>query len=661
MSSTRSLGAKFVVRIAGICLVAVALASGTAMVWTSLHSRFTLASHLEQLADVVGRNGAEALRRGDAGAAEAVLRALQDAPSVGQARLTTADGRVLASYADVPVDDEASPAAAWPFGPIRVTRPIISASGDASPGDITLESTLWAARSPFVVDLPILLAAAVLAGLVGVVLARRASDELLSPVLTLPHTLKNVMARGDFRLRAERPDDPELAATVDQFNDLLARIEKHDQELAAVRRQAEQDVRDQTEQFRVGSRAHREEAKELILARAAAEESSMAKSTFLFNMSHELRTPLNAIMGYSEILKEDAEDEGATQHVTDLNKILAAGRHLLTLITDVLDLSKIEAGRMELAVEDIDVAALVADIASTSETLAARQNNVLSLKPLGDLGRMRTDPTKVRQILINLLGNACKFTSDGYVVVEAFREQEMADWIVLKVHDTGIGMSAEEVASLFREFSQGHVTQKPREGGSGLGLAISQGLCQLLGGVISVESQAGVGSTFTVRLPAELPTNPGQRVRRALPPAGFGRQTNDADDADKPALLVVDDDADARELVGRVASRLGHRLIEATNADEGLRLALEHEPVAIVLETVLPAQNGWRLLERLKGIRMLDHVPVVVVSVSDDEPRSRSLGATAHLGKPVPTEQLTRTLRDLSRDTPVAEPAGAAG
>jgi CheY-like chemotaxis protein len=274
---------------------------------------------------------------------------------------------------------------------------------------------------------------------------------------------------------------------------------------------------------------------------------------------------------------------------------------------------------------------------------------------------MRTDPTKVRQILINLLGNACKFTRDGYVVVEAFREQDLADWIVLKVHDTGIGISAEEVASLFREFSQGHVTQKPREGGSGLGLAISQGLCQLLGGVISVESKAGVGSTFTVRLPAQLPANPGPRVRRALPPPpGFGRRTDDADDAGKPALLVVDDDADARELVGRVAARLGHRFIEATTADEGLRLALEHEPAAIVLETVLPAQNGWRLLERLKGIAMLDHVPVVVVSVSDDEPRSRRLGATAHLGKPVPTEQLTRTLRDLSRDAAVTEPAGAA-
>jgi CheY-like chemotaxis protein len=244
-------------------------------------------------------------------------------------------------------------------------------------------------------------------------------------------------------------------------------------------------------------------------------------------------------------------------------------------------------------------------------------------------------------VLLNLLGNAAKFTTGGTITLEARRERELADWLVIRVKDTGIGMSAEEQQGLFREFKQGQAALERPERGSGLGLAISQALCQLLGGAISVESSAGVGSTFTVRLPAQMRQTKDARPR-ALPTA------SQADDASRPAVLVIDQDAGARELVRRVVERAGLRMIEAMSASEGYRSAVIHEPLAIVLEVALAGQNGWHLLERLVQIPVVNKAPVIVVSVDDNKGRSAALGAVAHFAKPVPTQQLFSVLKDLA-------------
>lgn len=237
---------------------------------------------------------------------------------------------------------------------------------------------------------------------------------------------------------------------------------------------------------------------ELTVAMAAAKQASVAKSSFLANMSHELRTPLNAILGYSEILKEDVEEQGLDQCVSDVGKIIVAGRHLLSLIDNVLDLSKIEAGRMQLDLETFDLADLITGVAATAQPLARTRSNDLGVGPLDGLGTVRGDRTKIQQVLLNLVANAIKFTEHGIVRINVHPRD---DGFALQVSDTGIGMTAEQISRLFHEFAQADPSTTRRYGGTGLGLAISQRLCALMGGEITVSSEPGVGSTFTVLLP----------------------------------------------------------------------------------------------------------------------------------------------------------------
>jgi signal transduction histidine kinase len=262
-------------------------------------------------------------------------------------------------------------------------------------------------------------------------------------------------------------------------------------------------------------------AAEAVSARAAAEQANKAKSEFLANMSHELRTPLNAILGYTGLLLEDAHAAGASQTAEDLRRINAAGTHLAALISDVLDLSKIEAGRLELHVGDVDVAGAVRRVVDTSATLAAAEGNRLRAEGLDALGTIQSDPVKLHQVLLNLVGNACKFTSHGQVTVACRREPgPHCDWLTIDVTDTGIGITPEQLTRLFGQFVQADSSSTRAYGGTGLGLAISQRLCRLMGGDIAVRSQFGRGSTFTVRLPAVLPSGSSDGTAALAEPGG---------------------------------------------------------------------------------------------------------------------------------------------
>jgi signal transduction histidine kinase len=297
-----------------------------------------------------------------------------------------------------------------------------------------------------------------------------------------------------------------------RLNDAERHVEelrRRDEELSEARARLEVRVAERTRTLEFEIVKHRRTENQLILAKAAAEEANTAKSAFLANMSHELRTPLNAILGYSEMMKEEAEDRGTAEGCEDLDKIISASHHLLALITDVLDLSKIEAGQMELHIEAIDADALVSSVVSTSELLAQARGNQIIASGLQQLGTLRSDRTKLQQVLLNLVGNACKFTSRGEVHIDCRREPgEGSDWLVVDVSDTGVGISPEQLGRLFRDFTQADPSTTRRFGGTGLGLAISQRLCRLMGGTITVRSEVGRGSTFTVRVPAELQVPP---------------------------------------------------------------------------------------------------------------------------------------------------------
>lgn len=275
-------------------------------------------------------------------------------------------------------------------------------------------------------------------------------------------------------------------------HDLMMQVEERTRNLSEALREAESERKEAERQQQIAE-----------LAMAAATDANLAKSQFLANMSHELRTPLNAIIGYSEILQEESEELGLDQLSPDIKKIRTAAQHLLALINDILDLSKIEAGKMDLYLEDFNLYNIVRDVTSTIEPLVEKNSNKLVVNCPEEIGKMRADLTRIRQILFNLLSNAAKFTENGIIRLDISREElKGVDWISFRVKDSGIGMSPENLKKVFQPFAQGDASTTRKYGGTGLGLAISRRFCEMMGGDIAVESEPGAGSTFTVMLPA---------------------------------------------------------------------------------------------------------------------------------------------------------------
>jgi signal transduction histidine kinase/DNA-binding response OmpR family regulator len=375
-------------------------------------------------------------------------------------------------------------------------------------------------------------------------------------------------------------------------------------------------------------------------AREAAEAASTAKSTFLANMSHELRTPMNAIIGYSEMLMEDAEDEGNEETVGDLKKIHAAGKHLLALINDVLDLSKIEAGKMDLYLESFEIPAMIEEVATTVSSVVQKKNNRLNLDIDPSLATMRADLTKVRQALFNLISNAAKFTENGEITLSARKlVADGRDSVHFAVSDRGIGIPPEKLETIFEEFSQADESTTRDFGGTGLGLAITKRFCQMMGGEIGVESSVGEGSTFTIRLPlrVELAALVQQEAERAEP-------TPAASPEGERTILVIDDDPDALDLIGRTLGGAGFRVETASDGQEALRLARTLRPSAITLDVVMPHMDGWQVLWALKHDPGTRDIPVVMVTMTDDQDMGAALGATEFLTKPVERQQLVALL-----------------
>ena len=377
-------------------------------------------------------------------------------------------------------------------------------------------------------------------------------------------------------------------------------------------------------------------------AKGQADAANKAKSQFLANMSHELRTPLNAIIGYSEMLIEEANEIEQSGIAGDLSKIRNAGKHLLGLINDILDLSKIEAGKMEVLIETVDVAALLDEVQATIAA-AGRQEPAtrLTIVAAPDLGVIQSDQTKLRQILFNLLSNACKFTKDGEITLSVERfPQGQGEWIRFVVADSGIGMTPEQTGRLFQAFSQADAATTRNFGGTGLGLAITRHFCRMLGGDVTVESALGEGSKFVMTLPVVAAGAPADAEGMLEETIGNPRAT----------ILVIDDERPARDLVTDALSAEGYATITAPGGRDGLRLARERHPDAIILDVIMPDVDGWSVLRTLKADPEVADIPVILVTMLGDREMGLALGAVDHLTKPIVTRDLIDVLARVQRD-----------
>lgn len=379
-----------------------------------------------------------------------------------------------------------------------------------------------------------------------------------------------------------------------------------------------------------------------------ADAANQAKSTFLASMSHELRTPLNAIIGYSELLQEEAEDlpEVADIFAPDLNKIRSAGKHLLSLINSVLDLSKIEAGKMDVYFETFDIKEMIDDIRGTIAPLISKNDNNLIVECDESLGVMRSDLTKIRQIVFNLLSNAAKFTSGGDITLRAGKEvRNGTEMVVILVVDTGIGMTEEQVAKVFDPFSQADASTTRSYGGTGLGLSICQHFCEMLGGDISVESIPDEGSTFEVSLAVDAENWRRDKATEVLEEAGD-------EEEGIGTVLVVDDDPVVRDVICRHLKREGYRVVTAADGEQALERVKQNKPDVITLDVLMPKTDGWAVLRQLKDDPDLSDIPVIMTTIMEDRNLGFSLGATDYVSKPIEQSALLEMVAKYAQKTP---------
>ena len=622
--------------------------------------RREMARGLIVLAHGIGYNTSTALARNDSAAAAETLSALKVESHVICACLYAKDNTLFAQY--VRGDSTVVfPARPGPDGYVfekdylTLFRPVVQ--NKQRVGTIYVRADLEAmyARLGLYAGVVVLVLLAAL--FVAFVFSSILQRIIAQPILTLAATAKMISEKKDYSVRAEARGQDELGALTNGFNQMLASIQERETALSqtnmAFRQEIAERIRAQEELTRLNETLEQRVAERT----REAVEANRAKSEFLANMSHELRTPLNSVIGFANILLKNKNNNLRQDELTFLDRIAANGKHLLNLINQILDLSKIEARKVELEIAAVALDVMVREVLAQLEGQVRGRDVRLVAELPPTVAPFETDGVKLRQVLINLVGNALKFTEQGRVSVRLITDPASGRPTRIDVGDTGIGIPKERLSVIFEAFQQADVSTARKYGGTGLGLTISQALCQLMGYHIEVTSEVNKGSTFSILLTPVAARSPG--LSGAHPGAAHaevkglttvhGKTLHEWSGLKTKIVLVIDDEPDARLLLTHIIEDCDCRVLTAGSGQEGLRMAREIQPDLITLDLLMPRMDGWQVLRAIKTNPRIAHIPVVVISVAAREKKGAVFGAVDVLQKPVTREEFLPVLKRMLR------------
>jgi signal transduction histidine kinase/CheY-like chemotaxis protein len=630
---------------------ALLLACAAFIAFDMITFRQAMLRNLSTQAQIIGSNSVSALLFNDPQSAENTLLALKAAPNILSAQVYLPDGRPFASYSRdrdrhspvlPPIPSRQTETHWIEDNQIALVRLIVL---DGKPvGAVYIRSDLQELNSRFqryAAIAAIVLSACLLAALLISSIFRRA---VADPIVDLSKIAKVVSQDKNYSVRATPIRSPaELAILIDAFNEMLAQIQQSESALRMARDGLEQRVRERTAELEAAKRDVEEFSRSVLLAKEEVERGSKFKDQFLSTMSHELRTPLNAVLGFSDLLADERYGPLNDRQQRYVTHIHTGGKHLLKLISDILDLSKIEAGRMELTREHVTVASAFAEVISGLHPLAEKKSQALLQKVEPNL-HVYADAMRFKQILMNLVANAIKFTpEDGRIELVARRVE---DQVRMEVRDNGPGIPPDQQQRIFEAFVRLTQTGSATEG-TGLGLAITSRLVELHGSKLGIESQPGEGTSFYFSLPlvAIIPDQPPE----TLVPVPRARKA--------PRILVIEDNEVTGQLIQSQLTSSGYETLRCAQPERATEIAAEHQPDAITLDLLMQPVHGLEVLLQLKNDPRTSKIPVIVVTIVDQPGVGTALGADEYLIKPVDKATLLAAVERCLRSRGGAAPA----